>query len=137
MRQARRILAEVETRELPGGPVFRTPLVSPARHQAWAENYLPEDTVWSMSAESDVGPRNVVITRHGDEPVVVVAGGNHVTTLLAAETTEGALDAITVRADRDGGPRHTATASVSGFWYLRVRSSSPVSTMVPSFHWPS
>jgi quercetin dioxygenase-like cupin family protein len=71
--------------------------------------------------ESDAGPGKVVITRHGDEPVVVVAGGNHVKTLLAAPTTEGALDAITVRAERDGGPpphRHSF-----GEWFLVLEGS--------------
>jgi quercetin dioxygenase-like cupin family protein len=74
-----------------------------------------------MAHESDAGPGDVVITRHGDQPVVVVAGGNHVTTMLAAATTEGTLDAIAVRADQDGGPpphRHSF-----GEWFLVLEGS--------------
>jgi quercetin dioxygenase-like cupin family protein len=74
-----------------------------------------------MAPPSDTGPGNVVITRHDDQPVVVVAGGNHVTTMLTAATTEGAVDAITVRADHDGGPpphRHSF-----GEWFLVLEGS--------------
>jgi quercetin dioxygenase-like cupin family protein len=50
-----------------------------------------------------------------------VAGGNHVTTMLAAAATEGVLDAIAVRAESDGGPpphRHSF-----GEWFLVLEGS--------------
>jgi quercetin dioxygenase-like cupin family protein len=75
----------------------------------------------AMATESDNGPGKVVIVRHGDQPVVVVAGGNHVTTMLGAATTGGAFDAITVRAEHDGGPpphRHGF-----GEWFLVLEGS--------------
>jgi quercetin dioxygenase-like cupin family protein len=74
-----------------------------------------------MASDSDAGPGSPVITRHGEQPVVVVAGGNHVTTMLPADTTEGAVDAITVRAEHDGGPpphRHDF-----GEWFLVLEGS--------------
>ena len=74
-----------------------------------------------MATASETGPGKVVVVRHGEEPVVVVAGGNHVTTLLGATTTDGALDAITVRAEHDGGPpphRHSF-----GEWFLVLEGS--------------
>ena len=45
-----------------------------------------------------------VLTRRADAPVRVVAGGNHVTSLLMNDATDGVLDAIKVRADPGGGP---------------------------------
>jgi quercetin dioxygenase-like cupin family protein len=74
-----------------------------------------------MTPQSDAQPGNPVITRHGEEPIVVVAGGNHVTTMLSAATTEGAVDAIAVRAEHDGGPpphRHGF-----GEWFLVLEGS--------------
>jgi quercetin dioxygenase-like cupin family protein len=74
-----------------------------------------------MAPESDARPGNPVITRHGDQPIVVVAGGNHVTTMLPAATTEGAVDAIAVQAEHDGGPpphRHSF-----GEWFLVLEGS--------------
>ena len=60
-------------------------------------------------------PPSLIVTRAEDALVRVVAGANHVTTLLHTDQTAGAVDAIRVRADTGGGPpphRH-----VFGEWF--------------------
>ena len=54
--------------------------------------------------EPDTGPQPIIVTRRGDAQVRLVKGGNHVTNLLEAGSTDHAVDAISVRADTGGGP---------------------------------
>jgi quercetin dioxygenase-like cupin family protein len=76
--------------------------------------------------EPEVGSAPIVVTRRDNAPIRVVKGGNHVTSLLEADATGHALDAISVRADAGGGPpphRHRF-----GEWFHVLEGSLDITT---------
>ncbi len=76
--------------------------------------------------EPDTGSKPITVTRRGDAQVRVVKGGNHVTNLLEADSTDHAVDAISVRSDPGGGPpphRHEF-----GEWFHVLEGSLDITT---------
>ncbi len=57
-------------------------------------------------------------------PVLVVAGGNHVTVLVDATEMGNEFDLIEVLAGPGGGPRLISTSSSSGSTFSKASSSS-------------
>ena len=70
--------------------------------------------------------QSIVVTPRADTEVRVVKGGNHVTTLLAAQATGHSLDAIVVKADPGGGP--TPHCHTFGEWSHVLEGTCQITT---------